>query len=67
MGKTFRQAKLDEMNFKNIEFERKRLMSIGITDPRLLTPNRVMKFMAEKSKRNNKIIPTEEILRILQG
>lgn len=67
MGKTFRQAKLDEINFKNIEFERRRLMNIGITDPRLLTPNKVLKFMAEKSRRNNRNIALEEILRILQG
>ncbi len=67
MGKTFRQVKLDEINFKNIEFERRRLTNIGITDRRLLTNTKVLKFMAEKSKRNNRIIAFEEILRILQG
>lgn len=65
MAKSLRPIKIDEINLNYIEEHRKKLMQIGIKDPRLLTNNKILKFMGEKSKRNNKLIPLGEILDIL--
>lgn len=66
MGRTFKRVALDSLTLEDINKHRLKLQKIGITDPRLLTDNKIIKFMNEKSVRNTKIIPLAEILRVLQ-
>lgn len=66
MGRTFKRVALDSLTLERINKNRMKLKNIGIIDERLLTDNKVIKFMDEKCIRNPKIITLEEILRILQ-
>jgi len=66
MGRTFKRILIDSITEKEIREHREKLMKVGITDQRFLSDNKIIKFMAEKSKRNNKLISINEILRILQ-
>lgn len=66
MGRTFKRVALDSLTLDDIDKHRKKLEKIGITEPKLLTDNKIIKFMNEKSLRNPRIISLEEILRILQ-
>ncbi len=66
MGKTLRRCAIDNITEEMIEEHREKLRKIGLVDKRLLSDNKVMKFICEKAKRNTKIIPLEEILLILQ-
>lgn len=67
MSKTFKRVALDSETIKIINEHRERLKNVGILDERLLSDNRVIKFINEKARRNHKLISLEEILRILQS
>ena len=67
MSKTFKRVALDSETLRIINEHRERLKQVGLTDERLLSDNKVIKFINEKARRNHKLIPLEEILRILQS
>jgi len=67
MVKSFRRIAIDSLTDEEIKEHREKLKSAGILDFRLLSDTKVIRFMAEKSKRNKNLINLEDLLKILQG